>query len=37
VLRDDVLECMAPVMQRHVPGGEFAIGHIVSARSVFEE
>jgi len=21
VLRDDVLECMAPVMQRHVPGG----------------
>ncbi|SRR5712691_6972355 len=37
VLRDDVLECMAPVMQRHVPGSRLATGHIVLARNAFGE
>jgi Prokaryotic cytochrome b561 len=31
VLRDDVLECMAPVMQRHVPGGSSP--SVISVRS----
>jgi cytochrome b561 len=37
VLRDDVLECMAPVIQRGRSDQELAIGHIGPARSVFEE
>jgi cytochrome b561 len=36
VLRDDVLECMAPAMQRHAPR-KGATGHIVPARSAFGE
>jgi superoxide oxidase len=37
VLRDDVLECMAPVMQRHVPKQELATDHIVLARNALGE
>jgi cytochrome b561 len=36
VLRDDVLECMAPAMQRHAPR-KGATGHIVPARNAFGE
>ena len=37
VLRDDVLECMAPVIQRHVPKQELATDHIVLARNALGE
>jgi cytochrome b561 len=37
VLRDDVLECMAPAARRRGPSGGLVAAHSITARNAFEE